>query len=189
MGACFHYRSQENARRRRRQGSFGFWRRMSPTSTEIVALPTQLLSLSLSLSLSLFLSLFLSLSLSLSRMQTHTHTHAHTRRDHCCCSFFSRVISHLSCGVLDVHLALSFHCDTHRHSLFFRLEFAAFLCFILEQILFQSKAIFLYFGEGPRKIKVKKHARTHTPKAAKLSTCLPQQAGVRNYSSVELSFL
>ena len=33
------------------------------------------------------------------------------------------------------------------------------------------------------------HARTHTPKAAKLSTCSPQQAGVRNYSSVELSFL
>ena len=38
-------------------------------------------------------------------------------------------------------------------------------------------------------IKVKKHARTHTPKAAKLSTCSPQQAGVRNYSSLELSFL
>ena len=57
------------------------------------------------------------------------------------------------------------------------------------KILFQSKAIILHFGEGPRKIKVKKHARTHTPKAAKLSTCSPQQAGVRNYSSVELSFL
>ena len=119
MGACFHYRSQENARRRPRQGSFGFSHRMSPTSTEIVALPAQLLSSSLSLSpsLSLSLSLFsLSLSLSLSRMQTHTHTH--TRRDHCCCSFFSRVISHLSCGMLDIRLPLSFHCDTHRHSFF-----------------------------------------------------------------------
>ena len=125
MGACFHYRSQENARRRRRQGSFGFSRRMSLTSTEIVALPSQLLSLSLSLSLSLGCK--------------HTHTHAHTRRDHCCCSFFSRVMSHLSCGVLDVRVTLSFHCDTHRHSFFFRLEFAAFLCFILEQSSFPIK--------------------------------------------------
>ena len=61
--------------------------------------------------------------------------------------------------------------------------------FSFNKILFQSKAIFLHFGEGPRKIKVKKHARMHTPKAAKLSTCSPQQAGIRNYSSVELSFL
>ena len=59
----------------------------------------------------------------------------------------------------------------------------------MNKILFQSKAIFLHFGEGPRKIKVKKHAHTYTPKAAILSTCSAQQAGVRNYSSVELSFL
>ena len=91
--------------------------------------------------------------------------------------------------MLDVRLALSFHCDTHRHSFFSGLSLQPSSVSSLNKILFQSKAIFLHFSEGPRKIKVKKHARLHTPKAAKLSTCSPQQAGVRNYSSVELSFL
>ena len=141
-------------------------------------------------SLSLSLSLSFSLSLSLSDANTHTRTHDGTIA---AAHFFFQVLFRTYRGACLTFVWHFLFIVTRIEAVFFffRLEFAAFLCVILEQNSFPIKGQrqSLFTSVKGLSIKVKKHARTHTPKAAKLSTCSPQQAGVRNYSSVELSFL
>ena len=126
------------------------------------SLSLSLSSLSLSLSLSLFLSLSLSLSLSfsLSRMQTHTRTHDGT----IAAAHFFHVLfrTYRVACFNDVRLALSFHCDTHRHSLFFQARVCSLPLFHpLTKFFSNQRKSFFTSVKGLAKSKSRStHART-----------------------------
>ena len=134
-------------------------------------------------------ALSLSLSLSLSRMQTHTHTH--TRRDHCCCSFFFHVLFRtyrVACLTFVWHFLF---IVTRIGTLFFQARVCSPPLFHpLTKFFSNQRQSFFTSVKGLAKSKSRStHARTRPRPPNCQSTCSPQQAGVRKYSSVELSFL
>ena len=105
----------------------------------------------------------LSLSLSLSLGCKHTHTHTHTRRDHCCCSFFSRVINFRTYRVACLTFVWHFlFIVTRMDTLFFSgLSLQPSSVSSLNKILFQSKQSFFTSVKGLAKSESRStHART-----------------------------